>query len=50
MAAYTSAVVIVLTELADSHDEKPCLGKTRKWIKRRRGKWILLLHISGVKG
>ena len=50
MAAYKSAVVAVLTELVVSHDEKPCLGKTRKWIKRRKGKWLLLLYISGVKG
>ena len=36
MAAYNGAVVMVLTKLVDSHDEKPRRGKTREWIKRRR--------------
>ena len=35
MAAYKGAVVMVLTELFDSHDRKPCRGKAREWIKRR---------------
>ena len=30
------AVVMVLTELVDSDDEKPLRGKKREWIKRRR--------------
>ena len=35
MAAYKGAVVMVLTELVDSDDEKPVRGKTREWVKRR---------------
>ena len=35
MAAYKGAVVMVLTELLDSDDEKPRRGKAREWIKRR---------------
>ena len=35
MAAHKSAVVIVLTKLVDSDDEKPRRGKTREWIKRK---------------
>ena len=34
--ACNSAAAMVLTELVDSDDEKPRLGKTRKWIKKRR--------------
>ena len=30
------ALVVVLNELMDSDDEKPCRGKTRQWVKRRR--------------
>ena len=30
------AAVMVLTELVDSDDKKPCQGKTREWIKRGR--------------
>ena len=30
------AAVIVLNELADSDDEKPTRGKTRKWIRGRK--------------
>ena len=30
------AAVIVLNELADSDDEKPTRGKTRKWIRKRK--------------
>ena len=36
MTAYKGAVVMVLTELVHSDSEKPRLGKTREWIKRRR--------------
>ena len=32
----TSLVVVVLNELMDFDDEKPCRGKTRQWVKRRR--------------
>ena len=35
-AACKSAAAIVLTELVDSDDKKPRLGKTREWIKKRR--------------
>ena len=34
--ASKSAAAMVLTELVDSDDKKPCLGKTREWIKKRR--------------
>ena len=30
------ALVVVLNELMDFDDEKPCRGKTRQWVKRRR--------------
>ena len=30
------ALVVVLNELMDSDDEKPCHRKTRQWEKRRR--------------
>ena len=36
MAAYKGAVVLVLTELVNSDDEKPHRGNTGEWIKRRR--------------
>ena len=36
MAACKGAVVMVLTELVDSDDEKPRRGKTTECIKRRR--------------
>ena len=36
MVAYQSAVVMVLTEVVDSDNEKPRRGKAREWIKRRR--------------
>ena len=36
MAAYKGAIVMVLTELVDSDNEKPRRGKTKEWIKRRR--------------
>ena len=29
------AMIVVLSELVDSDDEKPCRGKTRDWVKRR---------------
>ena len=35
-AACKNAAEIVLTELVDSDDKKPRLGKTREWIKKRR--------------
>ena len=34
--ACKSAAAMVLTELVDSDDKKPRLGKTREWIKKRR--------------
>ena len=36
MVAFKVAVMTVLTELVDSHDEKPRQVKTREWIKRTR--------------
>ena len=36
MAAYKGAVVMVLTKLVDSDDEKPCWAKAKEWIKKRR--------------
>ena len=36
MVAYKSAIVIVLTELVDSENEKPLRRKRREWIKSRR--------------
>ena len=33
---YKGAIVMVLTELADSDDKKLCRRKTRKWVKMRR--------------
>ena len=36
MVAFKVAVMTVLTELVDSHDEKPRQMKTREWIKRTR--------------
>ena len=39
MAAKEVAMVVILSELADSDDEKPTRGPTRSWIKRR--KWFL---------
>ena len=36
MAAKEVAMVITLSELADSDDEKPTRGATRSWIKRRK--------------
>ena len=35
-AACKNSAEIVLTELVDSDDKKPRLGKTREWIKKRR--------------
>ena len=31
----SAALVLVLSELMDSDDEKPTRGKTREWVKRR---------------
>ena len=36
MAAKEVAMVVILSELADSDDEKPTRGPTRSWIKRRK--------------
>ena len=36
MAAKEVAKVVILSELADSDDEKPTIGPTRSWIKRRK--------------
>ena len=36
MAAEEVAMVVILSELADSDDEKPTRGPTRSWIKRRK--------------
>ena len=36
MAAYKGAVVMVLTELIDSDNEKPRREETQEWVKRRR--------------
>ena len=36
MAAKEVAMVVILSELADSDDEKPIRGPTRSWIKRRK--------------
>ena len=33
MAAKEVAMVVILSELADSDDEKPTRGPTRSWIK-----------------
>ena len=38
MAEADLAMLVVLSELKDSDDEKPRRGKTRPWIKRRREK------------
>ena len=35
MAAKEVAMVVILSELADSDDEKPTRGPTRSWIKRK---------------
>ena len=49
MAACKGAVVMVLTELVDSDDEKPRRGKTTECMKKEERKWLLPKHISGVK-
>ena len=36
LAAKEVAMVVILSELADSDDEKPTRGPTRSWIKRRK--------------
>ena len=36
MASKEVAMVFILSELADSDDEKPTRGPTRSWIKRRK--------------
>ena len=36
MAAKEVAMVAILSELADSDDEKPTRGPARSWIKRRK--------------
>ena len=36
VAAKEVAMVVILSELADSDDEKPTRGPTRSWIKRRK--------------
>ena len=36
MAAKEVEMVVILSELADSDDEKPTRGPTRSWIKRRK--------------
>ena len=36
MAAKKVAMVVILSELANSDDEKPTRGPTRNWIKRRK--------------
>ena len=36
MVLYKGAVVVVLTELVDSNEEKPRRRKTREWIKKKR--------------
>ena len=36
MSGYNGAVLMVLTELADSDDEKPRRENIREWIKRKR--------------
>ena len=36
MVGCKDTFVMVLTELVDWHDKKPCQGKTKEWVKRRR--------------
>ena len=36
MAAKEVAMVVILSELADSDDKKPTRGPARSWIKRRK--------------
>ena len=36
MATKEVAMVVILSELADSDEEKPTRGPTRSWIKRRK--------------
>ena len=49
MQAYKDAVVMVLTELVDSDDEKPRWGKTRERIKRGRESGYFLNIFQGLK-
>ena len=57
MAAKEIAMVVILSELADSDDEKPTRGPTRSWIKRRKENgffetiiWELILEdLAGFK-
>ena len=49
MAECKDAVVLVLTELGDSDDEKPPLGKTREWIKRKREKGYFFITAQDAR-
>ena len=50
MAAKEVAMVVILSELADSDDEKPTRGPTRSWIKRRKENGFFETIISTVNG
>ena len=57
MAAKEVAMVVILSELPDSDDEKPTRGPTRSWIKRRKEngffeamiKELILEDLAGFK-
>ena len=48
IAAKEVAMVVILSELADSDDEKPTRGPTRSWIKRRKENGFFETIISTV--
>ena len=50
MAAKEVAMVVILSELADSDDEKPTRGPTRSWIKRRKENGFFKTIVSTVNG
>ena len=50
MAAKEVAMVVILSELADSDDEKPTRGPTRSWIKYSLGSFIDRCFLASIAG
>ena len=48
MAAKEVAMVVILSELADSDDEKPTRGPTRSWIKRKENGFFNRCFLASI--